>query len=501
MSSPRTQPSSEPFISPQRHSIVDSGPTEVGELPHLTGAFNVVICGETGSGKSSLVNLIAKTNMAVTSCDAMGCTTTTSEYEVLILNGTLKVKFFDTVGLDEGPKGTVPDKDARKILEKLLRTLTEQGGIHLVMYCVRGEREIRTLRRNYELIRSQVKGKVPIVLVVTCLEFRQPEMEDWWRINERTISKLGMTFAGHACITTATMADPMFVQRRTQSYDAVCKLIEQCHPSNNHTGPSLLFRKTASNKHPNVAIFGQAMAGKSSVVNLIAGKKVAETSIDLNRCTLKWKEYPVEFDGGSYNIFDTVGLEESHLEIPQYLDAVENAYKLIQKLERQGGIDLLMFCMRAGRLTATLQSNYRLFHEFLCEKKVPIVMVITYLENEVGEMDKWWERNQDAFHHQEFHVDGHACITAIQGNCPERYEESRTTIRKFVKEFTADGQSRAWEGGDNLFVSLMQKLRGLVWGKSRSEKDDIAPRLIERCGLTPDVAKQLAHRIKDVRAT
>ncbi|KAG1793485.1 P-loop containing nucleoside triphosphate hydrolase protein [Suillus plorans] len=251
------------------------------------------------------------------------------------------------------------------------------------------------------------------------------------------------------------------------------------------------------NKHINIVLFGQGGAGKSSLVNLIAGEKVAKTSIDLNRCTLKWEEYSVKFGGGSYNIFDTVGLEEPQLGIPQYLDAVENAYSLIQKLERQGGINLLMFCMRAGRLTATLQNNYRLFNEFLCEKKVPIVMVITYLENEDGEMDDWWKRNQDTFRHQDFRVDGHACITAIRGNCPERYEESRTTIRNAVKEFTADGQRRAWRGGgDNLFVSLMQKLRVLVLGKSRSKKDNIVPRLTKRCGLSLDVAKQLAERIK-----
>ncbi|KAG1902418.1 uncharacterized protein F5891DRAFT_1216475 [Suillus fuscotomentosus] len=157
---------------------------------------------------------------------------------------------------------------------------------------------------------------------------------------------------------------------------------------------------------------------------------------------LKWKEYLIKINDRSYNIFNTVGLEESHLEIPQYLDAVKNAYILIQKLERQGGIDLLMFCMRASQLTATLQSNYRLFREFLCEKKVPIVMVITYLENELGEMDNWWRRNQDILCHQQFRVDGHACITAIRGNCPEWYEESRTTIHNLVKEFTADGQRR-----------------------------------------------------------
>ncbi|KAG1902382.1 P-loop containing nucleoside triphosphate hydrolase protein [Suillus fuscotomentosus] len=507
MSSPaRVQPYSEPSIASQRHgSVTSSNHTEVGESPHRTDPFSVVICGETGSGKSSLINLIAGTDVAVTSCDAAGCTAGTNMHDISVVrNDTLKVKLIDTAGLDEGTHGTVPDKEARKILKKLLRTLTEQSDIHLVIYCVRGERVIRTLRRNYELIRSQVKGKVPIVLVVTCLESRQPEMEDWWKVNEQTISKLGMTFAGHACITTTTMIGPMLKERRTQSYDAVCKLIEQSHPSNNtgvHTGLSpgavhhVSSKKAASTKHPNVVVFGQAGAGKSSLINLIAGENLAEISRDMTRCTLKWEEYPVKFGGGSYNIFDTVGLEEPQLGIPQYLDAVENAHNLIQKLERQGGIDLLVFCMRAGRLTATLQSNYRLFNEFLCEKKVPIVVVITHLENEVGEMDAWWKRNKATFRHMEFHVDGHACITAVRGNYPERHKQSRTTIHKLVKEFTADGQKRTWKGGDNLFVSLVQKQIGLLLGKSRSK--DIVPRLIKRCGLSSDVAKQLADRINN----
>jgi predicted GTPase len=236
-------------------------------------------------------------------------------------------------------------------------------------------------------------------------------------------------------------------------------------------------------------------AGKSSLVNLIAGKNLAKTSSDVKHCTLQWQSYSVEFDGDSYNVFDTVGLEESQLGIPQYLDAIENAYSLIQKLESQGGIDLLLFCMRAGRLTATLQSNYRLFNEFLCEKKVPVVIAITYLENEPEEMDAWWKRNKDTFRHQEFHVAGHACITAIRGSRPDRHEQSRTTIRKLVQEFTADGQKQAWKGGDNLFVSFMQKLKGLLLGKSRLKKD-IVPRLVKRCGLSPDVARQLADRIK-----
>ncbi|KAG2131415.1 uncharacterized protein EDB93DRAFT_1311603 [Suillus bovinus] len=197
---------------------------------HLTETCNVVVFGETGAGKSSLINLVAGRQTARISCDAMGCTTETDVYDVLIQNETLKVKLFDTVGLGEGPEGTVPDKDARRVLKKLIRSLLKQTGIHLLMYCVRGVRATKALCRNYDLIYSEVKERIPVVLVATSLEDKGPEMEQWWRDNERSISDFGMTFAGHACITTATIdeyAGDELKRRHKQSYRAVCQLIEQ----------------------------------------------------------------------------------------------------------------------------------------------------------------------------------------------------------------------------------------------------------------------------------
>ncbi|KAG2066037.1 hypothetical protein BDR04DRAFT_112429 [Suillus decipiens] len=494
-------------ISSTLISSAGSNYTVVGKPLHHTDTRNVVIFGEAGAGKSSLVNLVARKDVAITSSDAKGCTTTIIEHEIWIQNETLKVKLFDTPGLDESSRAEVPDQKARRILKKLVQTLMEQGDIHLIIYCVRGERGIQGLRRNYKLIHSQVKSKVPIVLVVTSLESYEPDMEEWWRSNEDTISKLGMTFAGHACVTAAMTTQSNVMERRTQSYYTVCKLIKQCCLSNEtvvHTGPSrgvihnYHSKLTVSNKHTNIVLFGQAGAGRSSLVNLMVGKNVAGTSSGMKRRTLHWQEYPIEFDGESYRVFDTVGLEEPRLGIPQYLDAVENAYTLIQNLERQGGIDLLLFCMRAGRLNTTVQSNYRLFHEFLCDKKVPIVVVITHLENEVGEMDNWWKQNEDIFREREVDVAGHACITAIQGNYQERYEESRTTIRKLVKEFSAKGRKEGLKGGDNTFVSFMSKVRGLLVRKDKLRlRKDIVPRLVKRCGLSPDVATELADRIKN----
>ncbi|KAG2351853.1 P-loop containing nucleoside triphosphate hydrolase protein [Suillus spraguei] len=216
--------------------------TRVGEPLHHTDTHNIVIFGEAGTGKSSLVNLIARKDVAVTSSDAKGCTTAVIQHETWIQNETLKVKLFDTPGLDECHRAEVPDKKARIILKELVQSLVKQSDIHLIIYCVQGKRTIRALCSNYEFIRSQVKWKVPIVLVVTSLESYEPDMEEWWRLNESTISKHGMTFAGHACVTTAMITQYKVTEhRRNQSYDAVCKLIGQCCLSNKtavNTGPS-----------------------------------------------------------------------------------------------------------------------------------------------------------------------------------------------------------------------------------------------------------------------
>ncbi|KAG2051264.1 hypothetical protein BDR06DRAFT_939293 [Suillus hirtellus] len=419
----------------------------------------------------------------------MGCTTETNGYDVSMQSNLLKVRLFDTPGFGEGSKGTIPDEEARKVVRTLLQDLMEQNNIHLLIYCVRGVRATKALCCNYNLIRSVVKERVPIVLVATSLEHKEPGMEEWWRDNERSISNLGMTFAGHACVTTIDeIAGDKLKQRHKESHDAICQLIERYR----------LKGATSKNRRKTILLFGATGAGKSSLVNLMAGKELAGTSPDMQRCTMQWNEYSIDFDGDRYTIFDTIGLDEPQLGIKEYLESVENTYRLVEELDRQGGIDLLLFCVRAGRVTPTLQSNYRLFHEFLCEKKVPIVIAITNLERE-KRMEDWWDRNKDTFKKYQVEVAGHACIAAanrLDGRHQLFYEESRVTIRKLVQKFTTDQQKQAWTGGHNLFVSSMRKQKALLTGGSQVRKKDLVPHLTKRCGISLDVAKELANMIK-----
>ncbi|KAG1791871.1 uncharacterized protein HD556DRAFT_1272502 [Suillus plorans] len=171
---------------------------------------------------------------------------------------------------------------------------------------------------------------------------------------------------------------------------------------------------------PNIIIFGETGVGKSSVINLMAGKQIAHISPDSHRCTLHWTEYQVTFGNGTrYKVFDTVGLDSyGHPQVllphtREYVSAILNAYDLIDTLKKRGGINLLLFCIHGGtsRVTATMQRNYRVFFEFLCQERVPLVLVVTNLERE-RTMEDWYTRNIGNFEKHGIRPTGHACITA-----------------------------------------------------------------------------------------
>jgi tRNA U34 5-carboxymethylaminomethyl modifying GTPase MnmE/TrmE len=244
----------------------------------------------------------------------------------------------------------------------------------------------------------------------------------------------------------------------------------------------------------NIVLFGGTGAGKSSVVNLMAGQEKARASPDVGRCTLQWQEHLVTFDGFVYKVFDTVGLEEPQLGTKAYLDNIMDTYNLIRRLKNEGGIDLLLYCVRAGPVTSTLQTNYRLFYEWLCENKVPIVLVLTGLENEKN-MEDWWTRNEHVFSKYEIHVDGHACITAanhLVWSHRRLYEESRSLVRHLVIQHT-QGSGGAWNRSEGLLTRFIRKLRELLRGKPKTK--DVIDVLTERCGMPLSAAKALVRKV------
>ncbi|KIJ67584.1 hypothetical protein HYDPIDRAFT_108441 [Hydnomerulius pinastri MD-312] len=187
-------------------------------------ARNVVVFGESGVGKSSVINMIVGRIVTKTSNDAVGCTFRHQCHEVVI-NG-VKVNLWDTAGLDEGTEGTVPAAQAEEGLKAFLRQVTRSDGIDLLVYCVRGSRVRKALLRNYNIFYAAIcRKKVPVALVVTGLENYEGEMDLWWAEHEKDLRKHGMQFDAHACVTTIPSDHPAIQNRRGYSQSILRELI------------------------------------------------------------------------------------------------------------------------------------------------------------------------------------------------------------------------------------------------------------------------------------
>jgi 50S ribosome-binding GTPase len=186
----------------------------------------------------------------------------------------------------------------------------------------------------------------------------------------------------------------------------------------------------------NVIIFGEAGAGKSSVVNMIAGRQVVQSSINAAGYPSQTEPHVVNLDGTPIKLWVTAGLNEDDNGTPNAKRTIINLYNLVKRLE--DGISLLVYCVRGPGIKNSITRNYRLFHHGLCQQKVPIVLVVTGLEGE-NPMDAWWSTNQVAFQKQHLVFSGQACVTATKGQFKagayafeKEYEESRKKVQKLI---------------------------------------------------------------------
>ncbi|KAH7916634.1 P-loop containing nucleoside triphosphate hydrolase protein, partial [Hygrophoropsis aurantiaca] len=215
----------------------------------------------------------------------------------------------------------------------------------------------------------------------------------------------------------------------------------------------------------NIVVFGESGVGKSSLVNMIVGTEVAQTSSGAVGCTFEYTRHEASIGGQPFGVWDTAGLDEGEYGTVPAKKAEANLKGLLRDLVKANGIDLLVYCVRATRVRKVLQSNYNIFYSAICRKKVPIVIVVTGLENYEEGMDRWWRDNEPEFTALNMHFKGHACVTTLDPSVIKsdfikaRREESQRKVRELVVNHSSQNRwrtdERAWS------KAALQSLRSM----------------------------------------
>jgi 50S ribosome-binding GTPase len=254
---------------------------------------------------------------------------------------------------------------------------------------------------------------------------------------------------------------------------------------------------------PNIIIFGETGSGKSSIINLLADKPIAQTASSARGCTFQSQCYPVTVFGSTFNIYDTVGLSEGETGRVPSTDAIVQLYSLLQNLDK--GVNLLVFCMRGPRFKSVAHDNWRFFHNIVCQRNVPIVLAITGLENE-DVMCDWWPANKGAFQEHRMLPNDVACITATKGKnnvFEAEYEESRVTMHRVLRDTALE---KPWkvqpvEWFHNITVTTF-KSQWCPWVSKCTEMQQVVGpgilAMMDLCGFPMEDAKRLGDLLSKV---
>lgn len=218
----------------------------------------------------------------------------------------------------------------------------------------------------------------------------------------------------------------------------------------------------------NILVFGERGVGKSSVINMIAGKDVASVSSDANAGTSAFESsmYNEASQDMPLKFWETEGIDGGASGDLAATTAASYLYDLIQHLK--DGVSLLVFCVRGPRVTGNDARNFQIFHEKIFQKRVSIILVLTGLEAE-DEIDDWWAKNEHAFQTRGIIPDGHICVVATKGKFREAsgeflyerdYEESKTKLQKLVANTY---QKTPWKiAGTSWYETTMDKLSSIL---------------------------------------
>jgi len=187
------------------------------------------------------------------------------------------------------------------------------------------------------------------------------------------------------------------------------KLIKAFAPAytGHHIYPVSQVPSSVSYMMRHVIFIGETGSGKSSIINLIAGRPCTSVSPSSSPCTDQFSHYDVTIGRTSYRLWDTPGLN-----LPSGAkDRRRSLTRFLQEKYSNNHLDLLVLCIKGNRVSKVTSQMYATFCHASREFGIPVVIAKTHLEKEMPSMEEWWRRNE--LNLRELRVDGHACLTSL----------------------------------------------------------------------------------------
>jgi predicted GTPase len=174
-----------------------------GAQPSKKRVIHAILIGESGVGKSAMINQVHNANVVESNDKPMGCTLESTKVSGPIEDHPdLELHLYDTAGLSESADGSVPTTKAFVQLIKLCYAIP--GGIHLLIFChKKGRIATKQFKTNYRIFYEELcEQHIPALLVITDCDDEQPTNR-WWDENKSEIrGKLEFVFKDGVCVST-----------------------------------------------------------------------------------------------------------------------------------------------------------------------------------------------------------------------------------------------------------------------------------------------------------
>ncbi|KAI5995124.1 hypothetical protein EDD15DRAFT_2366052 [Pisolithus albus] len=143
--------------------------------------LNVLVMGEIGSGKSSVINLLIGKTVAKVSPDAEPCTLKTVRHEatIQVQEALTTVHIWEVVGFNQ-PEDMTGKGSGMTLDVDLDPILQAKASVDVIFFCMQGSRLKNAPTRVVKHINDVSGGRITIVPVITNLE-REKNMEDGGR--------------------------------------------------------------------------------------------------------------------------------------------------------------------------------------------------------------------------------------------------------------------------------------------------------------------------------